>query len=85
MRNNLIEVEQIEQYLSHQMSEEKKSQFETNMLLDGTLFEKVETQKQVHKLIRIFSRRQQRNKLKLIYQQLLHEPSFAQQLKNIFA
>jgi hypothetical protein len=85
MRNELTETEQIEEYLSHQMSGEKKAQFETRMLLDGALFEKVEAQKHVHKLIRIFSRRQQRNKLELIYQQLLREPSFAQQLKNIFA
>lgn len=85
MRNDLIEVEQIEKYLSHQMSGENKAQFETRMLLDGSLFEKVEAQRHVHKLIRIFSRRQQRNKLELMYQQLLREPSFAQQLKNIFA
>jgi len=85
MRNDLIEVEEIEKYLSNQMSGEKKSQFETRMLLDGSLFEKVEAQKCVHKLIRTFSRRQQRNKLELLYQQLLREPSFVQQLKNIFA
>lgn len=85
MRNDLIEVEEIEKYLSHQMSDEKKSQFETRMLLDDSLFEKVKTQKDVHKLILIFSRRQQRNKLQLVYQQLLREPSFVQQLKNIFA
>ena len=85
MRNDLIEIEQIEKYLSDQMSSETKSQFETVMLFDGSLVEKVEAQKQVHKLIRIFSRKQQRNKLELIYQQLLREPSFAQQLKNIFA
>jgi hypothetical protein len=85
MRNDLIEVEQIEKYLSNQMSSDKKSQFETCMLLDSSLFEKVEAQRHVHKLIRIFSRRQQRNKLELIYQQLLREPSFVQQLKNIFA
>ena len=85
MRNDLIETEQIEEYLSHQMSGENKAQFETRMLLDGSLSEKVEAQRNVHTLIRIFSRRQQRNKLELIYQQLLREPSFAQQLKNIFA
>ncbi len=85
MRNDLIEIEQIEKYLSHQMSGEKKEQFETRMLLDGSLFEKVEAQRHVHKLIRIFSRRQQRNRLELIYQQLLLESSFVQQLKNIFA
>ena len=85
MRNDLIEVEQIEQYLSNEMSGEKKSEFETAMLVDDSLFEKVEAQRHVHKLIRIFSRRQQRNKLELIYQQLLREPSFVQQLKHIFA
>jgi len=85
MRNDLIEVEQIEKYLSNEMSGEKKSEFETAMLVDDSLFEKVEAQRHVHKLIRIFSRRQQRNKLELIYQQLLREPSFVQQLKHIFA
>jgi len=85
MRNDLIEVEEIEKYLSHQMSDGKKTQFETRILLEDSLFEKVEAQRHVHKLIRIFSRRLQRNKLELIYQQLLREPSFAQQLKNLFA
>jgi hypothetical protein len=85
MRNDLFEIEQIEKYLSHQLSDEEKQQFETRMLIDSVLYEKVESQKSFYKLIRIFSRKKQRNKLELIYQRLLHEPSFAQLLKNIFA
>jgi predicted transcriptional regulator len=85
MRNDLIEIEQIEKYLSNLLDKEEESQFEIRMLIDSTLYENVESQKKVHKLVRVFSRRQQKNKLELIYQQLLHEPSFSQQLKNIFA
>ena len=85
MRNDLIETEQIEKYLHHQLSDEEKLQFETRRLADPDLYEKTEIQKQIHKLVRIFSRRQQRNKLEAIYQQLVHEHSFAQELKTIFA
>lgn len=85
MRNDLIEIEQIEKYLLQQLSNEEKRRFETRMLVEPTLYENTEAQKHVYKLIRIFSRRQQRNKLEFIYQQLLREASFAQQLKNIFA
>ncbi len=85
MRNNLTETEQIEKYLFDHLSDAEKLQFETRRLADADLYEKTEMQKQVHKIIRIFSRRQQRNKLESIYQQLLQEPSFTQQLKTIFA
>ena len=85
MRNDLIETEKIEKYLWHQLSDEDKLHFENSMIIDPSLADKVEAQKYVHRLIRIFSRRQQRNKLECIYQQLLQETSFAQQLKNIFA
>ena len=85
MRSSLIEIEQIEKYLSNQLSDDEKHQFEARTIIDTSFAEKVEAQKQVHKLIRIFSRRQQRSKLEIIYRQLLHETQFAEQLKNIFA
>jgi len=85
MRNDLIEIEQIEKYLSQQLNDDEKLRFEARMIIDTSFTEKVEAQKQVHKFVRIFSRRQQRSKLEIIYRQLLHETQFAEQLKNIFA
>jgi len=85
MRKELFETEQIEKYLLHQLSKEEKQQFETNMLRNPLLADKVDAQLRVYQLIRIFSRRQERNRLEMIYRRLLQETSFAQQLKNIFA
>ena len=84
MRNDLIETEKIEKYLWHQLSDEDKLHFENNMIIDPSFADQVEMQKYVHRLICIYSRRQQRNKLECIYQQLLQETSFAQRLKTIF-
>jgi hypothetical protein len=81
MRKELIETEAIEKYLLHRLNEEERKQFEINRLLDPALTDKTEAQAGVYKLIRLFWRKQTRKRLELIYQQLLQESSFVQQLR----
>ena len=81
MRKELIETETIENYLLHRFNEDERKQFEINRLLDPELSDKTEAQSGVYKLVRLFWRKQTRKSLELIYQQLLQESSFVQQLQ----
>jgi hypothetical protein len=81
MRKELIETETIENYLLHRLNEDERKQFEINRLLDPTMADKTEAQEGVYKLVRLFWRKQTRKSLELIYQQLLQESSFVQQLQ----
>jgi hypothetical protein len=80
MRKELIETEEIENYLLHRLNADEQKLFEVNMLLDPSLADKVEAQAGVYNLVRRFWRKQTRNRLELIYQQLLQEAAFAKQL-----
>lgn len=81
MRKELIETEAIEKYLLHRLNEDERKQFEINKLLDPALADKTEAQAGVYRLVRLFWRKQTRKSLELIYQQLLQESSFVQQLR----
>jgi hypothetical protein len=84
MRSELNEIAQIDQYLFRQFSEEEEKHFEARLLMNNALAEKVETQRLAHRLIRLYSRKKDRDNIEGIYRQLLQEPAFAHQLKNIF-
>ncbi|WP_431216515.1 hypothetical protein ACQ86N_19050 [Puia sp. P3] len=66
------------------MSEEDARAFEARLLLDDMLAEKVEAQRQAHRLIRRYAWREERSRLERIYRLLLDEADFAHQLKTIF-
>lgn len=76
-----VETQEIENYLLHRLNPDEKKQFEVNMLLDPSLADKTEAQAQVYKLVLRFWRNQKRKQLELIYQQLLQDTSFVQQLQ----
>jgi hypothetical protein len=81
MRKALIETEAIENFLLHRLNADERKQFEINKLLDPALADKTEAQSRVYKLVRLFWRKQTRKRLELVYQQLLQESSFVQQLR----
>jgi hypothetical protein len=81
MKKEFIETDEIEKYLLRHLDADERKLFEVNMLLDPSLAEKTEAQAGVYKLVRRFWRRQTRKQLALIYQQLLQEASFVQQLQ----
>ena len=80
MRKELIETEEIENYLLRRLNADEQKLFEVSMLLDPSLAEKTEAQAGVYKLVRRFWRKETRKQLELIYQQLLQETAFAKQL-----
>jgi hypothetical protein len=84
MRSDLNEIAQIDQYLFRQCNEEEAKRFEARLLMNDALAEKVEAQRLAHRLIRLYSRKQERDRIEGIYRQLLEEPAFAHQLKTIF-
>lgn len=83
MRSELNEVYLIDQYLLGRLSKEDEQVFETNLLLDEAIAEKVEAQRTAHRLIRGYARKEERRRLEEIYQLLLNEPDFAHQIKII--
>lgn len=84
MRSELNEVWLIDRYLFGQLSEAEIQTFETGLLLNEVLAEKVAAQRTAHRLIRLYGRRRERRRLDEIYRQLLSEANFARQLKTIF-
>ena len=84
MRSELKEVLLIDRYLFRQLGEAETAAFRADLLLSETLAEKVEAQRMAHRLIRLFGRERERSRLEAIHRQLLEEPAFAHQLKNIF-
>lgn len=85
MRPALVEIETIDKYILHQMGAEDKLVFEAKILLNEELSRAVVAQRKTHKLLRLFWRKQQRDKLEIIYQQLLQEKTFLNGLKAIFS
>lgn len=83
MRSELNEVYLIDQYLLGRLSKEEEQVFETSLLLDEAIAEKLEAQRMAHRLIRRYARKMERRRFEEIYQLLLDEPDFAHQIKTI--
>lgn len=83
MRSELNEVYLIDQYLLGRLSKKEEQVFETNLLVDDAIAEKLEAQRTAHRLIRRYARKEERRRLEEIYQLLLDEPDFAHQIKII--
>ena len=84
MRNELNETRLIDHYLFGQLNEEERRSFKTRLLCNAALAEKVDRQRFAHRLIRLFGRKVQRQRLEAIHRRLLAEPEFAHRIKNIF-
>jgi hypothetical protein len=85
MRNELNELYQIDRYVLRQLSEEDARAFETRLLVDSALAEKVDAQRTAHRLIRRYARMEERHSLETIYRLLLNETDFAHQIQTIFS
>ena len=85
MRNELTELELIDNYLFHQLNDEDTRIVETKILLNDAFAEKVEAQRHTHRLIRLYGRTEQRSRLEKVYRLLQGEPAFANEIKIIFA
>jgi hypothetical protein len=84
MRSELIEISLIDQYLFRQLNDDERKTFETSLLVDEALADKVDAQRTAHRLVRQYARNKERGRLEDIYQRLLREPAFIHRLKTIF-
>ena len=84
MRNELIEIERIDNYLLKKSGPAEMKLFEMDLLLDSSLFEKTEKQKLVHRFVRIFHRRLRRKKLENLHHYLMRQPDFKKTIDLIF-
>lgn len=83
MRSELNELALIDNYLFHQLNEEETRLVEKETLLNDVFAEKVETQRQAHRLIRRYGRKEERRRLEQIYQLLFSEKNFSDQIKAL--
>jgi hypothetical protein len=84
MRSELEQTRLIDDYLLGRLTQSQKSVFETKLLIDGTLDEKVQAQRVVHRLAKLFGRKKARTRFDAIFRQLLTEKDFSQQIHTIF-
>jgi hypothetical protein len=83
MRKELFEIMQIEHYLLGGLSKDERASLDAKRIIDPSFSEKIEKQRWVRRLVKLFARKQQKTKLESIHRRLLAEPSFKQQLKII--
>ena len=84
MRNELNETEWIDKYLLNELHSEDKKQFETELLIDSSLYEKTEKQKLIHRIVRLFNRSYHRDRLEKIYASLMQQADFKKNIDSIF-
>jgi hypothetical protein len=85
MRKLLHEVQEIDQYILQKMQVTDKLVFQTRMLTDATLQEKVRYQAEAHRMIRRIARETQREKLAAIHTSLwASDESFRAEISAIF-
>ena len=73
----------IDNYLFRQLDRQQTQMVETSLVADESFAENVEAQRTAHRLIRLYGRNTSRQRLEDIYQLLLNEPAFADQVKSL--
>lgn len=87
MKTSLNEIREIEKLLGRRLSADGEEQFKKKMFADPQLQEKVNLQRVVTRLIRLYHNRQLRKRYEYMYQQLTTHPSnsrFQIALEEIF-
>ena len=84
MRSILLEAQQIDAYLLHEMDAEEQALFQAKQIIDPVLKDKVRKQRITHMIIKWFGRDEQRKKLEAVYSRLSKEVEFTSAIKKIF-
>lgn len=87
MKTSWSETRQIEAHLSGKMNTGDALVFEAKLLLEPELSDKVLWQQKTHAIITQLGRRQLRNEIETIHQQLFTSPehhSFSQKIRRLF-
>ena len=84
MRNNLLEIQNIDRYLFGEMDTAEETDFHNQLLVSPELQEKLQHHRQAHFLIRWLGRHTKRRQLEALYEKLQQEEPFRQQLNALF-
>ena len=87
MRTSLTETAQIEAHVLQRSDPGDELVFEARLLLEPTLAEKVEWQKEAYRMIKIYGRRQLKKKLKAYTENCSakkQHKSFSQKIRSFF-
>jgi DNA-binding transcriptional regulator YbjK len=87
MRTSLNEIAQAEAHLLKKSSQANALLFEARILLDRDLHQQVTSQRHVYDLVQQYSRKQLKQEIEAVHQQLFNQPehlSFRQKIARIF-
>lgn len=76
MRTSLIETQQIDRYLNNEMPISEKLVFESRLLIDETLKDKLNYQVQTNDLIKEYGRQKLLQDIRIIEEKLFNESKF---------
>jgi len=85
MRTSLHEIRQIENFLFGKMKHPLV--FQAKMIIDPTLSRKVQLQREIYSLVKMYGRQQLKSELENIHQRLLNDPvkiKFRERVYQIF-
>ena len=88
MRTSLIEIEQIEQYLTGCPAPPDALLFEAQQIIQPALRDKVALQRQTYRLINQYGRKQLRSEIEAVHQQLFNREqhrNFKQKILRLFS
>lgn len=87
MRTSLIEIREIERWIEGRLDKKERLLFEAKLIVDKNLKTKVDLQKGVFNLVRIYGRERLRDEVKQVEKRLLTNKDnilFQQQIYSIF-
>ncbi|MEL6560812.1 MAG: hypothetical protein AAFQ94_21640 [Bacteroidota bacterium] len=84
MRISLIETQEIDRYLNDEMTTMSRLVFESRMLVDPLLKEKVEHQKKANELIKVYGRQKLKQEIRNIDQMLFSDAKFKSFQTKVF-
>lgn len=88
MRTSLKEIKNIENYLFGRFEAGEKLMFDTRLILDTQMAEKVAWQKEAYDLVQQYGRKKLKSELEMVHQKLFENPEhtgFRQKILQIFS
>jgi hypothetical protein len=85
MRKQLLELQEIDQYLFHDMSGADRLVFQARMISQPDLKEKVRLQQKAHAFLRWFGRKEKKEQLTSIYNRLMIDAGFSASIRSVFS
>lgn len=84
MRKQLLDMQEIDQYLQQEMSTATRLVFQARMLVDPALRTQVRQQRKALQLIIWLAREEKRTQLDTVFQQLMQDEIFHTSITSIF-